>query len=201
MWIAGAPEPSAPRMIGPIPPTSPAAGPSTTAPTPSPNSGAVRLSSQSTIRVVKSAPISSTRSARPVSIWAAPSDRPDRKPVQAAPRSIAPARSAPTAWATIGAAFGINSSCVSVAINTRSTSAASTPARFKAATPARAANSDSRSPGAATGRARMPVRDTIQSSLTPSRSASSAVVTVPEGTSDATERIAGRGGSTSDVAA
>ena len=44
---------------------------------------------------MKSAPTSSTRSARPLSIWAAPSDRPDRNAVQAAPTSNAPALSAP----------------------------------------------------------------------------------------------------------
>ncbi len=60
--------------------------------------------------------------------------------------------------------------------------------------PARAAKSDSRSSAAATGRSRMPVRDTIQSSLTPSRSASSIVVTRAAGTSAATDSIAGRAG-------
>ena len=114
--------------------------------------------------------------------------------MQAAPRSIAPARTAPTACATIGAAFGISSSWVSVATSTRSTSPGSTPARPSAAEPARAAKSESRSSGAATGRERIPVRDTIQSSVTPRRSASSAVVTRAEGTSAATDRIAGRAG-------
>ena len=42
------------------------------------------------------------------------------------------------------------------------------------------------------GRSRMPVRDTIQSSLTPSRSASSALVTGPSGSSVADRQIAGR---------
>src|ERR1700751_4734895 len=41
----------------------------------------------------------------------------------------------------------------------------------------------------------MPVRDTIQSSLTPRRSASSAVVTRADGTSAATDSTAGRAGS------
>jgi hypothetical protein len=62
-------------------------GPRTTAPAPSPNSEAVRLSSGFVMRESVSAPITSTRSARPVSICEAPIDSAESQPVQAAPTS------------------------------------------------------------------------------------------------------------------
>jgi hypothetical protein len=113
-------EPSAASVMGPISPSP--SGPSTTAPAPSPNSAAVLRSSKSVRRVRISAPISSTRSARPDSIWPAASCRPESQPVHAAPTSIAPARSAPRACATSGAVFGVSSSWLIVATRTRSTS-------------------------------------------------------------------------------
>ena len=51
----------------------------------------MRRSSGSTKRDIRSAPTTSTCRARPASTWAAASDSPDRKPVQAAPTSNAPA--------------------------------------------------------------------------------------------------------------
>ena len=79
----------------PIRPGPPSAGPTTTAPAPSANSAAVPRSDLSMKRLSTSAPITSTCSQRPLSTCAAASERADRKPVQAAPTSIAPARSAP----------------------------------------------------------------------------------------------------------
>ena len=99
-------------------------GPITTAPAPSPNSIPVFLSLKSVMRVSFSAPISSTRSARPTSISAAHCESPARKPVQAAPMSNAAARSAPSAWATSGAQFGVISSALMVATITKSRSRA-----------------------------------------------------------------------------
>jgi hypothetical protein len=137
-----------------------------------------------------SAPTSSTVRARPASISEVPSARPDRKPVQAAPTSIAPARTAPSASATSGAALGSSSSAVVVATRTRSTSSGDRPASSSAAPPAAAARSARRSPGAAMCRARMPVRFTIHSSLTPIRSAMGAFVTTFAGTLVPIEAIA-----------
>ena len=87
-WVAmivSAIPPSEASRIGPIAPSPSAL--STTAPAPSPNSEAVRLSSGSVTRERISAPITSTRSARPVSICAAPADSAASQPVQAAPTS------------------------------------------------------------------------------------------------------------------
>ena len=58
-WIRSAAEPSAPSTTGPMRP-GPSVGPTTTAPAPSPNSAAVRRSSGSTKRDIRSAPITST---------------------------------------------------------------------------------------------------------------------------------------------
>jgi hypothetical protein len=123
-------EPSAAMTIGPMSPSP--SGPSTTAPAPSPNSIAVLGSSKFVMRVSSSAPITSTRSARPVSTWPAARRSAAIQPVQAAPMSIAPAFSAPSSLATTGAAFGVISSGVIVATSTRSTSRASTPASCSA---------------------------------------------------------------------
>ena len=57
-------------------------------------------SSWSVTRLMRSAPTTSARSARPASICAAASDSAVRKPVHAAPTSIVPARSAPSSCAT-----------------------------------------------------------------------------------------------------
>lgn len=130
----------------------------TTAPAPSANSIAVAFESWSVMRLMKSAPITSTFVARPVSICAAPSATAERNDVHAAPMSIAPARRAPSACATSGAAFGVTSSCVIVATSTRSRSAPSIPARSSASRPAAAAKSDRRSSSRAMRRSRMPVR-------------------------------------------
>src|ERR687896_280077 len=126
--------PSAASTIGPISPSP--SGPTSTAAAPSPNSAAVFGSSKSVMRVSASAPITSTRSARPVSTWPAASRSAASQPVQAAPISIAPARSAPSACATSGAALGLISSGVIVATSTRSTSSGSSPA---SSTPMRSA--------------------------------------------------------------
>ena len=77
--------PSELSTIGPIAP-SPSAD-STTAPAPSPNSAAVRLSSGLVTRESISAPITRATSERPVSTWAAPAESADSQPVQAAPMS------------------------------------------------------------------------------------------------------------------
>ena len=93
-WLAQIDEPplpSARSTICPIRPGPPLAGPTTAAPAPSANSAAVPRSALSVKRLSTSAPITSTWSQRPHSIWAAASERADRKPVQAAPTSIAPA--------------------------------------------------------------------------------------------------------------
>ena len=68
--------PSEASRIGPISPSP--SWPSTTAPAPSPNSGGGALVGRGRrSREIVSAPITSTRSARPVSIWAAPTDSAD----------------------------------------------------------------------------------------------------------------------------
>src|SRR5919202_3233033 len=173
-------EPSAASSIGPIEPAPPA--PSTTAPAPSPNRCAVLGSSKSVIRVSASAPITSTRSARPVSICPAAMRKAARNPLHAAPMSSAPARSAPRAWATSGAAFGVISSGVIVATRTRSRSYGSTPASASARRAAQVAMSLRRSLGAARRRVWTPVRLTIQASSTPRRSESTALGTTSAGT-------------------
>ena len=76
---------------------------STTAPAPSPNSGSERLSSQlATREITKSAPTTTTLRARPLSIWEAPSDTPERNAVQAAPTSTAAACVAPSSYGDLG---------------------------------------------------------------------------------------------------
>ena len=118
--------------------------------------------------------------------------------MQAAPTSNAPARWAPSACATSGAVLGVSSSWVIVATITRSSSAgvdAGAPESLRAG-PRRVVGSRSSAP--ARGRSRMPVRDMIHSSVTPSRSASSAVVSRPVGSSVATDMIvAARGAASS----
>ena len=74
--------------------------PSTSAPAPSPNSAAERLSSKSVKRESASAPITSTVSARPLSISAVPALSAVTNAVQAAPTSNALACAAPSAVAT-----------------------------------------------------------------------------------------------------
>ena len=72
VWLAvmrSARSPSAARTIGPMWPSP--SEPSSTAAAPSPNRAAVFGSSKSVIRVSSSAPMISTRSARPVSTWPA----------------------------------------------------------------------------------------------------------------------------------
>src|SRR5215208_6445844 len=112
------------------------------------------------------------RSARPVSIWPAASRSAARKPEQAAPMSIAPARSAPRSWATSGAVFGVISSWLIVATSTRSSSYGSMPASLMARRAAQVAMSLRRSVGAARRRVCTPVRLTIHASSTPRRPAS-----------------------------
>src|SRR4051794_19656258 len=169
------PEPSERSSMGPIAPGAPAV--TSAAPAPSPNSAAVRRSSSSTTRLISSAPITSTACALPVSTWAAAIERPDRKPVHAAPRSTAPACPVPSRSATRGAALGSSSSWVKVATSTRSTSEAGTPPASSASAPARVARAVRPSPSAARRRSRTPVRLTIQSSSTPSRPAIAALGT------------------------
>ena len=89
--IAGAPRPSACSAMWPIRPPSPLAAVTRPAPAPSANRAAVPRSLMSMKRLSTSAPITSTFSARPPSTCAAASESADRKPVQAAPTSIAPA--------------------------------------------------------------------------------------------------------------
>jgi len=142
------------------------------------------------IRDMKSAPITTTLRARPDSICAAPIDSPEMKPVHADPTSNAPAPSVPRLWATSGAAFGITSSAVVVATSTRSTSSGVTPARLSALRAAYVAWVASRSSGSAMCRERMPVRRTIQSSLTPRRALISAFSTTLSGRLTPTEATA-----------
>src|SRR3954463_5320545 len=111
------------------------------------------------------------RSARPVSIWPAGMRSAARKPLQAAPMSIAPARSAPRACATSGAVFGVISSWLIVATSTRSMSSGSMPASDSARRAAQVAMSLRRSFGAARRREWTTVRLTIQASSTPIRPA------------------------------
>ena len=125
--------------------------------------------------------------ARPASIWAAPTASAERKPVHAEPTSNAPARVAPSPWATSGAAAGITSSAVEVATITRSTSAGSVPARASAIRAASVAWVCSRSPGSARRREWIPVRRAIQSAGTPSRASISALATTRSGTLMPTE--------------
>lgn len=91
----------------------------------------------------------------PDSIWPQAIASTESQPVQAAPTSTGPARSAPISPATSGAAFGVMSSAVDVATSTRSTSPASIPACARAVRPASAANPAQalpvRGPGAAPG--------------------------------------------------
>src|SRR5215207_2215597 len=170
--------PSVASTTGPIAPSP--SGLSTTAPAPSPNRAAVRLSFGSVTRLSVSAPITSTHSARPVSTCAAPAESADSQPVQAAPMSYA-AAPMPSALATTGAVFGVSSSGVIVARSTRSTSAGLRPASDSARRAALTARSAVRSSGAAKRRSRMPVRRVIQSESTPIRSAIGPLVTTRSG--------------------
>ena len=142
------------------------------------------------IRVMKSAPISSTHSARPHSIWAAPRDAPsgtraggaDVERAGAVGTELRRPRSAPC---SASARPGSASRPAPDRPRSGSTPARQAPwpgARREVAQPLVRRRD---------GRSRIPVRDTIQSSLTPSRSASSAVVSRPAGTSVATDRTAG----------
>jgi hypothetical protein len=106
------------------------------------------LSSRFVIRESVSAPITSTCSARPVSICPAPTDSAESQPVQAEPMSYAATRS-PSASATSGAVFGVSSSGVIVATSTRSMSAGLRPASDSARRAAASARSTVRSSGAA----------------------------------------------------
>src|SRR5436190_12424862 len=180
--------PSAPRTTGPILPTGPA-GLTSAAPAPSARRAAVARSSGSVSRLSRSAPITSTLSARPDSIWAVASPSADRKPAHAAPTSIAPAAVAPSSSATSGAAFGVSSSAAMVATRTRSSSPAATPARSSAIWPASAANALRRSSGHAMRRRSTPVRFVIQLGSTPIRSAIGAFSITRSGTHIATEAM------------
>src|SRR5918992_2892791 len=192
--------PSAASTIGPISPSP--SGPTSTAAAPSPNSAAVFGSSKSVMRVSASAPITSTRSARPVSTWPAARRSAASQPEQAAPMSIAPALWAPSAAATTGAAFGVSSSGVIVATSTRSTSRGSTPASWSARRPANVAYSASVSCGAARRRDLIPVRFWIQASSTPMRGAMSEFGTTSGGTwwpSPTMRAVRGGAGATTPV--
>src|SRR5215218_5944120 len=135
-----------------------------------------------------SAPTTRAARAPPASTWARASERPERKPVQAAPMSIAPAPLAPTRAATCGAAWGWSSSGVKVATSTRSISEGSTRASSSARAPARAESSTRLSP--LTRRRRStPVREAIQSESIPSGAAISSFSTTRSGSAVAIEAI------------
>src|SRR3954447_9475803 len=131
-------------------------------------------------RLITSAPTTSTARALPDSSCAVARERAERKPVQAAPTSTAPAEGAPIRLAISGAACGSIWSGVEVATSTRSRSAGSRPASARALEPASAPRSTSVSP--LTRRRRwMPVRDEIHSESTPSGAASSSFSTTRSG--------------------
>src|SRR5215207_5500435 len=185
--MESAPRASQFRTMCPTWPPRPSAGVTSAAPAPSANRAAVPRSVRSMKRLSTSAPITSTFSPRPPSTWAAASASAERKPVQAAPRSIAPARVAPSSRATSGAALGRISSAATVATRTRSTASAATPAWSRAARPAPAARSWRRSPGDTCRRSYTPVRWTIHCSVTPAPSATLSLVTTRSGTAMATD--------------
>src|SRR5215208_4526019 len=185
--MESAPRASQFRTMCPMWPPRPSAGVTSAAPAPSANRAAVPRSVRSMKRLSTSAPITSTFSLRPPSTWAAASASAERKPVQAAPRSIAPARVAPSSRATSGAALGRISSAATVATRTRSTASAATPAWSRAARPAAAARSWRRSPGDTCRRSYTPVRWTIHCSVTPAPSATLSLVTTRSGTAMATD--------------
>src|SRR5918992_1476399 len=185
--MAGAPAPSACSTRSPIRPPFPFAGPTTVAPAPSAKRAAVPRSAGSVKRLSTSAPITRAWSERPASTWAVARERADRKPVQAAPTSIVPARRAPSSCATSGAAFGLTSSAATVATSTRSRSTASTPASVSARRPAAVARSLRRSPSRTKRRSRTPVRCTIHCSVTPAPSAITSLPTTRSGTALATD--------------
>src|SRR3954468_4197349 len=141
------------------------------------------------MRLSRSAPITSTFSARPDSICAVARLSAERNPVHAAPTSIAPARLAPSSSATRGAALGVSSSADMVATRIRSRSVAETPARSSAMSPASAANELRRSSGHAIRLWWTPVRLAIQLASIPSRSAISALGTERSGTHMDTDAI------------
>src|SRR4051812_6483471 len=157
-----------PRRSGPP-------GERTAAPAPSPNSAAVLRSSWSVTRDSASAAMTSTCSARPLSMSAAPCSRPARKPVQARLTSQAMAEAAPRRLATRGAAAGMTMSAEAVATRSASRSAPVSPASSSAAWPAVVARSVMVAPGARRRRAAMPVRRRIHSGSTPTRAATSSV--------------------------
>ena len=181
-WIRSAAEPSAPSTTGPMRP-GPSVGPTTTAPAPSPNSAAVRRSSGSTKRDIRSAPITSTWSALPASTWPAASASAGE---EAAARGAHVERAgggrrrghAPRAgrrWA----AGRPGSSWPRPRGRGRRGRA---PARRSASRPGRRGEVREASPRApATRRSRMPVRLKIQSSVTPSRSAIAPLATTVSG--------------------
>src|SRR5436190_18591063 len=183
-WMCRAPAASARSSVGP----SRVRESTTRAPDPSPNSAAVRRSSGFTRRLNMSAPMTSTRSARA----AYAISRAVRNPVHPAFTSNAPARVAPSSPATTGAVAGTGASAVHVATITRSIDSGEAPARSSESRPAAAARSARRSSGAARRRSRTPVRDSIHSSVTPSRAAMSAVGTTRGGNAPAT-KVSGMG--------
>src|SRR5215207_1602830 len=185
--MESAPLPSQLRTMWPMWPPPPLAGATSAAPAPSANRAAVPRSVLSMKRLSTSAPITSTFSLRPPSTCAAASARADRKPVHAAPKSIAPARVAPSSRATSGAALGRIWSAATVATRTRSTSSGATPASSSAARPAVVARSWRRSPGDTWRRSCTPVRWTIHCTVTPAPSAIVSLVTTRSGTAIATD--------------
>ncbi len=122
--------PSARQTTGPIPGS--CEGPTTTAPAPSAKRKAVSPSSWSRMSVIRSAPMTSTWSARPIRTWSPASARAWQKPAQAAETSKAAARSAPSRRATSTATAGICSMEVMVATMTVSIRSAETPAAASA---------------------------------------------------------------------
>src|SRR5690625_24818 len=159
-----APLPSAPVTIDFRPYRSGTAS-TTAAPAPSPNRTAVERSSQSTIFVSASAPITSTFSCLPASTRPAATSRPYSQPGQAARRSNA-AAFRPNASCTSAAVDGNSASGVLVATMTMLTpSSASRPWRSTRSCTLLTARSEVYSSSAAMWRRRMPVRVTIHSSV------------------------------------
>src|SRR3954454_9444669 len=141
-------------------------------------------------RLITSAPTTSTARALPDSSCAVARERAERKPVQAAPTSTAPAEGAPIRLAISGAACGSIWSGVEVATSTSSRSAGSRPASPRALEPASAPRSTSVSP--LTRRRRwMPVREEIHSEATPSGAASSSFSTTRSGSAAGTAALPG----------
>lgn len=171
--------PSDPQTTGPMPGS--AAGPTTTAPAPSPNRKAVPRSSGSTMSVIRSEPTTTTCRLFPDRISESAVARAWPKPAQAAPTSIAPAETAPIRWATRGAAGGDCSRWDMEASSTVSTVSGGMPACASALTEAAAAIWTTVSSGEAKRRVAMPDLRRIHSSLESIASATSALPTTRAG--------------------